>query len=103
MNYALFVTEVYVEDNRNEISEKIKHLYPTTSKVHITYAFPNQYGASVIHGRGAYGIELAVLYKDHLTYETPITDDVIGYIENQEELETLLSQIYNLPEQEETQ
>ena len=100
MNYAKFITSFYVEDNRNEISEKIKHLYPVTSKVHIIYSFPNQYGASVIHGRGAYGVELAVLYKDRLTYDTPVTDDVIGYIENQEELENLLSQIYNLPKQE---
>lgn len=67
------------------------------------YQFPNGYGASVI--TGGYGdidnpYELAVLKfegKGYLiTYDTPITDDVIGYL-NMDALNVLLEQIKELP------
>lgn len=52
--------------------------------------FPNGYGVSVVKGKYTYGgpeglYELAVLDSNgSLTYETPITDDVIGHLsENQ--------------------
>lgn len=61
------------------------------------YKFPNDYGASVIHSFMSYGLELAVLYFDgdtpHISNSTPITNDVIGYIPDQEELTKLLDQI----------
>ena len=61
------------------------------------YKFPNDYGASVIHSIMSYGLELAVLYFDgdrpRLSHDTPITNDVIGYIPDQEELTKLLDQI----------
>lgn len=54
------------------------------------FKFNNGYGASVIRGVGTYGgreglWELAVLCFDEdgeswLTYDTPITSDVIGYL-----------------------
>ncbi len=49
-----------------------------------TMEFKNGYGVSVITGNSAYGsgnspYEVAVLYKGALTYNTPITDDVIGH------------------------
>lgn len=66
------------------------------------YKFANGYGASVIRGGTfAYGgLELAVLkFEDNndykLCYDTEITDDVIGYL-NEEELSDLLQQIENL-------
>jgi hypothetical protein len=52
------------------------------------YRFPNGYGASVVKGPRTYGgpegfYEMAVLRYDgdesHLTYDTPITDDVLGW------------------------
>lgn len=65
------------------------------------YKFPNNYGASVISGTWSYGVELAVLKFNteknfELDYSTPITDDVIGYIESEEELDEILEKIYKL-------
>lgn len=46
--------------------------------------FSNGYGISVVRGTYLYGgdeglYECAVLKDDELCYDTPITDDVIGY------------------------
>lgn len=66
--------------------------------------FPNGYGASVISGGMAYSngkdtYELAVLKKDgdesFLCYDTPVTDDVLGYA-TEEEINLALEQIENL-------
>jgi hypothetical protein len=72
------------------------------------FVFKNGYGASVIKHIGTYGseddlFELAVIKKEtnsnkyHLCYPTPIADDVIGYLTNNEVLE-LLERIKNLKE-----
>ena len=72
------------------------------------FKFKNCYGASVIKHRGSYGFEedkfeLAIIYfynpfqpnKYELSYNTSITNDVIGYLTNEEVLE-LLERIKNL-------
>lgn len=74
------------------------------------FKFDNNYGASIIRGFGTYGNEkglweLAVIYGYmdgqkyvwELTYDTEITDDVIGYLNKQDILE-LLIRIKNLKE-----
>lgn len=59
------------------------------------YSFENGYGASVVRGLHTYGgdkglWELAVLDSDgHITYDTPITRDVIGYMSETDVEETL--------------
>ena len=63
--------------------------------------FENGYGASIVKGPHTYGgdeglYELAVLDSEgKLTYETPITDDVEGYL-TEDEVTKLMEQIQNL-------
>jgi len=63
--------------------------------------FSNGYGASIVQGEHTYGgskglYELAVFGKDgQITYDTPITDDVLGYLSEQE-VEKILTDIKNL-------
>ena len=63
--------------------------------------FPNGYGASIVQGPHTYGgsnglYELAIFGKDgELTYSTPITDDVLGYL-TEEDVEKTLTDIKNL-------
>ena len=69
------------------------------------YKFDNGYGASVVQHEFSYGShenlwELAVIHFDEdgewsLDYSTPITDDVIGWIDMMQVMEILL-QIQNL-------
>ena len=81
--------------------------YLVTSHEHMgglrgVYRFPNNYGASVVAGglitshRGDYYIELAVLYfptEDNdnfeLTYDTPITDDIAIFKDEETLIRTL--------------
>ena len=73
--------------------------------VQYIFSFANGYGASVIKRWGSYGYdqdlwELAVLNSDgDLEYGTPITNDVLGYLTDEEVRETL-RKIRELPENE---
>lgn len=59
------------------------------------YKFPNGYGASVIRNPYSYGgamglWEIAVLDSDEcITYNTSITSDVIGHLNDDEVIEVL--------------
>jgi hypothetical protein len=73
--------------------------------------FPNNYGASIVQHSFSYGgkqglWELAVIqyaegetdiYNFKLTYKTPITQDVLGYLE-EIEVNEVLDQIEALPQ-----
>lgn len=68
---------------------------------HKMYTFDNGYGASVICSEHSYGgssglFEVAVLKGDDICYDTPITNDVLGYLDHEGVLRTL-EQIKALP------
>jgi hypothetical protein len=81
-----------------EFKEEIITGKKTCSRARMS--FENDYGISVIAGFGSYSspskpYEIAVLYKDEITYNTHITDDVIGH--NTESLVTeFMKQIQQL-------
>lgn len=59
--------------------------------------FDNGYGASIVKCETSYGnkrglYELAVLYDNMITYDTEITDDVLGYL-TPEDVTKLLERI----------
>lgn len=82
---------------------------PLNDGVQYIFKFDNGYGASVIKTPYSYGgrsglWELAVMkfYEDHgwhLCYSTPITDDVIGHLKDEDVME-YLKQIKELPKGE---
>mgnify|MGYP000847811493 CR=1 FL=1 len=101
------ITEVKITEETafNKASAERK-LYDGIQKF---WRFKNNLGASVVKHRGSYGSddglwELGVLQftpKDgektewHLTYSTPITDDVLGYL-SESQVEEVLEKIKNL-------
>ena len=61
--------------------------HPSLTGVQTRMVFENGYGVSVVSHTYSYGgkdglFEVAVLGKDgELTYDTPVTNDVIGYLD----------------------
>jgi len=78
------------------------------TRQHCRFFFGNGYGVSIVRGPYTYGYEqglweLAVLVGDErghtLCYDTPITDDVVGYC-SEERLLELMTAVANLPRRE---
>ena len=86
----------YSDKFKDYIEQQIDIGYPQT-----IYKFPNGYGASVIKFNYIYfGIEIAVLRIDEednwdIDYSTPITNDVIGGL-SEEERDNVLQRIFDL-------
>ena len=70
-------------------------IHPVGDGVQAIVKFSNGYGASVVRGSHTYGsnrglYELAVFGLDgHISYDTPITDDVLGYLTESDVSKTL--------------
>ena len=69
-----------------------KGIEPTMGLLGIRIHFDNEYGVSIVSHEYSYGgrgglYELAVLRGDDLCYDTPIADDVIGWLTAEEAIE----------------
>ena len=74
---------------------------PWNGGVKKSFEFENGYGASLVCCPGSYGYEeglweLAVIKNGDICYDTPITDDVIGNL-NDPEADEILERIARLP------
>lgn len=74
---------------------------PWLGGVRKRFEFPNGYGASLVRHTGSYGgdeglWELGVIRDSDLVYDTPITNDVLGYLTDKE-VNQYLEEIKNLP------
>ena len=83
---------------RNDYQTKIAKFHG----IIMTWQFQNGYGASVVSHDYSYGGESAlwegaVLHNDQIVYDTPITDDVIGWM-NDSDVDQFLARIEALPE-----
>lgn len=76
-----------------EVVERTDH--PLTGiLVQYKVTFPNGYTGSVVQGRYTYGgpqglWELAVVRDGQVVYDTPITDDVLGWLTESQVIEVL--------------
>ncbi len=88
--------EIFKRFIRNRMCEE-KSIYGGQQRL---YDFKNGYGASVVRHPYSYGNEkglweLAVLKSGDICYDTPITDDVIGCLSD-DDVEEILNQIERL-------
>jgi hypothetical protein len=60
------------------------------------WEFDNGYGISVVHGPLFYcdedTFEVAILKDDRITYDTPLTNDVLGY-QTSEDINNILKEL----------
>jgi hypothetical protein len=78
-------------------AELQKHLQRTDSVhdgIQYVFKFENNYGASVIRHQYSYGgskglWEIAVLKDDELDYTSPITNDIVGWLDQDGVTDTL--------------
>lgn len=71
------------------------------NKYHLTINYPNGYSASIVSNENSYGgneglFEIAVLRGGMIVYDTPVTNDVLGYL-SFSEVAKALEEIENLP------
>ncbi|WP_397321284.1 hypothetical protein [Pediococcus acidilactici] len=95
------MTEISPIQKLNEFSKYEIPKSRMTVGLQNQYKFPNNYGASLIYTPGSYDLELAVLNfstnpEGELEYNTPITNDVLGFLTWEKAVEAL-TKIKELP------
>ena len=100
--------ELYYRPTEEELEERKQSTISTKYKDYIVsqkfyfggyqteYRFPNGHKASVFNNNASSGLELAVFFEEKVDNSISITSDVLGFIENEEELDKLLKQIKEL-------
>ena len=75
------------------------HVYSMDNGFHVLVEYPNGYAASITKNMFTSGIsdlwEIAILYDDEICRDTPITDDVLPYL-NEEMVLVYCEKIRNL-------
>src|SRR5574343_158876 len=87
-----FKHDVIVEIRDTDAEPLIMEEKKATLPFRMTVKFPNNYGASIIRNNFSYGsgleVEIGVIKYEgcnyDLTYKTPITNDVLGYVPEDE-------------------
>ena len=99
--YKEFYMEIKKQNNMKTFKDLCWETYPGGGEMAREH-FDNGYGASVVRHAYSYGgkiglYELAVIdNKEEICYTTPITDDVIGYL-REEDVSEVMIRIQNLP------
>ena len=99
--YKEFYMEIKKQNNMKTFKDLSWEPYPGGGEM-ARITFENGYGASVVRHAYSYGgklglYELAVIdNKGEICYTTPITDDVIGYL-REEDVSEVMIRIQNLP------
>ena len=94
LSYQRIINELGLKYKKFEDIQFTPH--PMGNGVQGVITFDNGYGVSIVQTDYSYGgrlglYELAVLDKDgHITYNTPITEDVIGYLNHEKVTEKLI-------------
>ena len=89
----------------NDVTKLSHSPHPNASGTRAIIKFSNGYKASIVSGPLFYSTpnkpwEIAVLNSKGVVYDTPVTDDVCGYLTT-EEANSILDQIEALPNSQE--
>lgn len=96
------MTHIKFGNYEPELEKITTDMFNSPAMQHV-YRFANGYGASVIRNSYSYGhehglYEIAVLKGNRLCYDTPITDNVIGYL-TADKVAEYLQRIEELPKE----
>lgn len=77
-----------------ELQKYLQGTNPAHDGIQYVFKFDNNYGASVIRHQYSYGglkglWEIAVLKDDELDYTSPITNDIVGWLDQDGVTDTL--------------
>ena len=90
----------FIEYNSPKVTKADRRI-TSNGGIQMLWSFQNGYSASVVWHDYSYGnelglFELAVLYNKYIDHDTPITNDVVGYLDTKSVC-ALLAQIAELP------
>lgn len=80
-----------------KISDLEFQSHPYMRGIHARHTFPNGYGISVVRTTASLGgrdglYEVAVLKNNSICYDTPITNDILGY-QTEEDINNIINKI----------
>jgi len=74
----IYIMKIYTKNIKKDFTCTCKNIH---NGYQLLFNFPNNYTASVVEHDYSNGLEIAVLDSNGtITYDTPITDDTLGYL-----------------------